>query len=171
MIVPTLGAVPQNLSNMRSIGLSSIRWRIMHLPKACFTILLISKIFKSSSTWVIAASLCEGPFFYFYVESSSSNFMHQLREHSCHSEYNVHSPKIYFWLIHDVLLLDLKLFVLVIHLNFEGVLAFMFCPTLKDKRNTTLLCFLYARNKRITFKCIIIHDLLFVLLFMLQHGC
>jgi hypothetical protein len=27
--------------------------------------------------------------------------MHHLREHSCHSEVNVHSPKIYYWLIHD----------------------------------------------------------------------
>jgi hypothetical protein len=44
----------------------------------------------------ITTSLCEGPFFYFYVESSSSTFMHQLREHSCHSEYNVHGPKIYY---------------------------------------------------------------------------
>jgi hypothetical protein len=33
----------------------------------------------------ISASLCEGPFFYFYVESSPSIFMHRLREHSCHS--------------------------------------------------------------------------------------
>ena len=56
---------------------------------------------KSSSTWVIPASLCEGPFFYFYVESPSSYFMHQLREHSCHSEYNVHGPKIYYWLEYD----------------------------------------------------------------------
>jgi hypothetical protein len=44
----------------------------------------------------ITASLCEGPFFYFYV----ATFMHRLREHSCHSEYNVHSPKVYHWLIH-----------------------------------------------------------------------
>jgi hypothetical protein len=49
----------------------------------------------------ITASLCEGPFFYFYVESPPSTFMHRLREHSCHSEFNVHSPKIYYWLIHD----------------------------------------------------------------------
>jgi hypothetical protein len=49
----------------------------------------------------ITASLCEGHFFYFYVESSPSTFMHRLREHSCHSEFNVHSPKIYHWLIHD----------------------------------------------------------------------
>jgi hypothetical protein len=32
----------------------------------------------------------------FYVESSPSTFMHHLREHSCHSEYNVHGPKIYY---------------------------------------------------------------------------
>jgi hypothetical protein len=49
----------------------------------------------------IPASLCEGPFFYFYVESQPSTFMHRLREHSCHSEFNVHSPKVYHWLIHD----------------------------------------------------------------------
>jgi hypothetical protein len=49
----------------------------------------------------ITASLCEGPFFYFYVESPPSIFMHRLREHSYHSEFNVHSPKIYYWLIHD----------------------------------------------------------------------
>jgi hypothetical protein len=49
----------------------------------------------------IPSSLCEGPFFYFYVESPPSTFMHHLREHSCHSEYNVHSPKVYHWLIHD----------------------------------------------------------------------
>jgi hypothetical protein len=49
----------------------------------------------------ITASLYEGPFFYFYVESPPSTFMHHLREHSCHSEFNMHSPKIYYWLIHD----------------------------------------------------------------------
>jgi hypothetical protein len=56
---------------------------------------------KSSSTCLITASLCEGPLFYFYVESSPSTFMHRLREHSCHSKFNVHSPKIYHWLIND----------------------------------------------------------------------
>jgi hypothetical protein len=56
---------------------------------------------KSSSTCLITTSLCEGPFFYFYVESPSSTFMLGLREHSCHSEFNVHCPKIYYWLIHD----------------------------------------------------------------------
>jgi hypothetical protein len=56
---------------------------------------------KISSTCLITASLCEEPFFYFYVESPPSTFMHRLREHSCHSEFNVHSPKVYHWLIHD----------------------------------------------------------------------
>jgi hypothetical protein len=56
---------------------------------------------KSSSTCLITAFLCEWPFFYFYVESPPSTFMHHLREHSCHSEFNVHSPKIYHWLIHN----------------------------------------------------------------------
>jgi hypothetical protein len=50
---------------------------------------------------LITASLCEEPFFYFYVESAPSTFMHCLREHSCHSEFNVHSTKVYHWLIHD----------------------------------------------------------------------
>jgi hypothetical protein len=56
---------------------------------------------KSSSTCLITTSLCEGPIFYFYVESPPSTFMHHLREHNCHSKFNVHSPKIYYWLIHD----------------------------------------------------------------------
>jgi hypothetical protein len=56
---------------------------------------------KSSRTCLITASLCKGPFIYFYVESPPSTFMDCLREHSCHSEFNVHSPKVYHWLIHD----------------------------------------------------------------------
>jgi hypothetical protein len=63
--------------------------------------LISTIIFGRFIKLAITASLCEGPFFNFYVESSSSTFMYQLREHSCHSEYNVHSPKIYYWLIHD----------------------------------------------------------------------
>ena len=45
-----------------------------------------------------------------------------------------------------VLLLVLKLLVSSHPLNFKGVLAFMFCYIKKDKLNTTLLCFLYARK-------------------------
>jgi hypothetical protein len=51
---------------------------------------------KSSSTYLITAFLCEGPFFYFYVESPPSTFMHHLREHSCYSEFNVRSPKVFY---------------------------------------------------------------------------
>jgi hypothetical protein len=56
---------------------------------------------KSSSTCLIPVSLCGGPFFYFYVDSPPSTLMHRLREHSFHSEFNVHSPKGYHWLIHN----------------------------------------------------------------------
>jgi hypothetical protein len=54
-----------------------------HLSKHNFYLSLLQM--KSSSTCLITASLCEGPFFYFYVESPPSTFMHHLREHSCHS--------------------------------------------------------------------------------------
>jgi hypothetical protein len=57
--------------------------------------LISTIIFGRFIKLAITTSLCEEPFFYFYLESSSSTFMHQLREHICHSEYNVHSPKIY----------------------------------------------------------------------------
>jgi hypothetical protein len=63
--------------------------------------LISTIIFGRFIKLAITTSLYEGPFFYFYVESSSSTFMHRLREHSCHSEYNVHGPKIYYWFIHD----------------------------------------------------------------------
>jgi hypothetical protein len=64
-----------------------------HLSKPSFDLSVLQM--KSSSTCLIPASLCEGSFFYFYVESPPSTFMHHLREHSCHSEFNVHSPKVY----------------------------------------------------------------------------
>jgi hypothetical protein len=75
------------------------RWQRQPPPKINFYLSVLQM--KSSSTCLIPASLCEGPFFYFYVESPPSIFMHRLREHSCHSEFNVHSPKVYHWLIHD----------------------------------------------------------------------
>jgi hypothetical protein len=54
-----------------------------HLSKPNFYLSVLQM--KSSSTCAITASLYEGPFFYFYVESPPSTFMHRLREHSCHS--------------------------------------------------------------------------------------
>jgi hypothetical protein len=56
--------------------------------------LISTIIFGSFIKLVITTSLYEGPFFHFYAESSSSIFMHQLREHSCHSKYNVHCPRL-----------------------------------------------------------------------------
>jgi hypothetical protein len=58
--------------------------------------LISTIIFGRFTKLAITISLCEEPFFYFYVESSSSTVMHKLREHSYHSEYNVHGPKIYY---------------------------------------------------------------------------
>jgi hypothetical protein len=65
----------------------------------------------------------KGLSFYFYVESSSSTFMHHLGEHSCHSEYNVHSPKIYYWLIHDCGIACSKIICIYHPLELEGVLC------------------------------------------------
>jgi hypothetical protein len=70
-----------------------------HLWKPNFYLSVLQM--KSSSTCLITSSLCKGPLFYFYVESPPSTFMHRLREHSCHFEFNVHCPKVYHWLIHN----------------------------------------------------------------------
>ena len=124
---------------------------------------------KSSSTWLLPASLCEGPFFYFYVESSSSKFMHQLREHSCHSECNVHSPRIIIdWLILLVLLV-LKLLVSSHPLNSKGVLAFMFCSTIGDKLSTTFLCFICSNKHVLSMLSIHCHCLSYFS--WLEHSC
>jgi hypothetical protein len=75
---------------------------------------------KSSSTCLIPASLCEGPFFYFYVESPPSTFMHLLREHSCLSIMCMVPKFIIDWFMIMVLLV-LKLFVSSLPLKLEGV--------------------------------------------------
>jgi hypothetical protein len=49
--------------------------------------------------------------------------MHRLREHSCHSEYNVHSPKFIIDWFMIMVLLVLKLFVSCRPLKLEGVLC------------------------------------------------
>jgi hypothetical protein len=106
------GGVPSFIKEHKCANLSLktlLVWKIVrtallvvdknnHLSKQIFISVLQM---KSSSICLITASLCEGPFFYFYLESSPSTFMHCLREHSYYSEYNVHSLKIYYWLIHD----------------------------------------------------------------------
>jgi hypothetical protein len=115
----------------------------------------------------ITASLCEGPFFYLYIESPPSTFMHRLREHSCHFEFNVHSPKIIIDWFMIMILFVLKLFVSSRPLKLEVSYAFMFCYSMKDKLKTTLLYFSIWSKHTLDFQCFITHDLLFVLLFML----
>jgi hypothetical protein len=92
-----------------------------HLSKHNFYLSVLQM--KSSSTCLITASLHEGPFFYFYVESPPSTFMHRLREHSCHSKYNVHCPKVFIDWFMILVSLILKLFVSSRPLKLEGVLC------------------------------------------------
>ena len=65
-----------------------------------------------------------------------------------------------------MLLLVLKLFVSSHPLNFKGVLAFMFCYSMKDKLNTTLLCFLYAKKQTVAFSA-----LLFMIFCLSYFSC
>jgi hypothetical protein len=92
-----------------------------HLSKPNFYLSVLQM--KSSSTCLITASLREGPFFYFYVESPSSIFMHRLREHSCHFEYNVHCPKVFIDSFMMLVSLVLKLLVSSRPLKLEGVIC------------------------------------------------
>jgi hypothetical protein len=97
------------------------RWQRQPPLKTNFYLYVLQM--KISSTCLITASLCERPFFYFYVEAPPSNFMYHLREHSCHSEFNVHSPKVIIdWFMITVLLV-LKLFISSLPLKLEGVLC------------------------------------------------
>jgi hypothetical protein len=106
---------------------------------------------KISSTCLITASLCKGSFFYFYVESPPSIFMHHLREHSFHSKYNVNCPKVIIdWLIILVSLV-LKLFLSSRPLKLEGVLCIYVLLFHEGQAENHLLCFLYDLNTRLTF--------------------
>jgi hypothetical protein len=67
------------------------------------------------------ASLCEGPFFYFYVESPPSTFMHRLREHSSILSLMCIVPKFIIDWFMIIVLLVLKLFVSSHPLKLEGV--------------------------------------------------
>jgi hypothetical protein len=136
-----------------------------HLSKPNFYLSVLQ--IKSSSTCLITASLCEGPFFYFYVESPPSTFMHHLREHSCHSEFNMHSPKfIIDWFI-IIVSLVLKLFVSSRPFKLEGVLCIYVLLFHEGQAENPLLCFFIWFEHTFDFHCFIIHDLSFVFLFML----
>jgi hypothetical protein len=106
---------------------------------------------KSSSTCLITASLCEGPFFYFYVESPPSTFMHRLREHSCHSEYMCIVPKFIIDWFMIMVLLVLKSFVSSRPLKLEGVLCIYVLLFYEGQVENHLLFFSYDLNTRLTF--------------------
>ena len=66
----------------------------------------------------------------------------------------------------NMLLLVLKLFVSIHHLNFEGFLTFMFCYSMKDKLNTTLLCFsMLETNLKLS------SALLFMIFYLCYFSC
>jgi hypothetical protein len=99
----------------------------------------------------ITTFLCEESFFYFYVESPPSTFMHRLREHSCHSEYNVYCSKVIVdWFIILVSLV-LKIFVSSCPLKLECVLCIYVLLFHKGQAENHLLCFPYDLNTRLTF--------------------
>jgi hypothetical protein len=88
-----------------------------------------------------------------------------LREHSCHSEYNVHYPKVFIdWFILLVSLV-LKLCVSSRPLKLEGVLCIYILLSIKDKLKTVCMFFLMIW----TYVWLLLfhfHDLLFVFIFM-----
>jgi hypothetical protein len=120
---------------------------------------------KSFSTCLITASLCEGPFFYFYVECPPSIFMHRLREHSCHSEYNVHCPKVFIDWFMIMVSLVLKLFVSSRPLKLECILCIYVLLSMKDKLKTICMFFLMICT-HVWLSLFHFHDLLFLFIFM-----
>jgi hypothetical protein len=66
-----------------------------------------------------------------------------------------------------MVLLVLKLFVFSRPLKLEGVLCIYVLLLHEGQAKTTLLCFSIWLKHTLDFQCIITHDLLFVLLFML----
>jgi hypothetical protein len=99
----------------------------------------------------ITTSLCEGSFFYFYVESPPSIFMHHLREHSCHSEYNMHCPKVFIDWFMILVSLILKLFLSSRPLRLEGVLCIYILLSHEGQAENHLLYFPYDLNTHLTF--------------------
>jgi hypothetical protein len=112
-----------------------------HLSKPNFYLSVLQM--KSSSTCLITASLCEEPFFYFYVESPPSTFMHYIREHSCHSKYNMHCPKVFIDWFMIMVSLVLKLFVSSRHFKLEGVLWIYVFLFHEGQAENHLLCFFH----------------------------
>jgi hypothetical protein len=94
-------------------------------------------------------------FFYFYVESPPSTFMHRLREHSCHSEYNVHIPKFIIDWFMILVSLVLKLFVSSHPLKLESVLCIYVLLSHEGQAENHLLCFSILFEHMFDFHCFI----------------
>jgi hypothetical protein len=145
-----------------------------HLSKPKFYLSILQM--KSSSTCLITASLCKGHFFYFYAESPSSIFMHRLREHSCHSEYNMHCLKVFIDWFMMLVLLILKLLVSSRPLKLEGVLCIYVLLSHEGQAENHLYVFLYDLNTRLTFivlfswsfVCVLFHVITWLLSFFYQ---
>jgi hypothetical protein len=127
----------------------------------------------------ITAFLREGPFFYFYIESPPSTFMHRLREHSCHSEYNVHCPKVIIDWFMIMVSLILKLFVSSRPLKLEGVLCIYVLLLHEGQAENHLLCFPCGWNTHVTFivsfswsfLCVSFYAITWLLSFYLSRLC
>jgi hypothetical protein len=136
-----------------------------HLSKPNFYFSVLQM--KSSSTCLITASLCKGSFFYFYIESPPSTFMHRLREHSCHSDFNVHGLKVIIDWFMIMVSLVLKLFVSSRPLKLEGVLCIYVLLFHEGQAKNHFLCFSIWFEHMFDFHCFIFHDVSFVFFFML----
>jgi hypothetical protein len=145
-----------------------------HLSKPNFYLSVLQM--TSSSTCAITTSLCEGPFFYFYVESPPSIFMHHLREHSCHSEYNMHCPKVFIDSFMMLVSLVLKLLVSSRPIKLEGVLCIYVLLSHEGQAKNHLYVFPYDLNALFTFIvsfswsfiCVLFHVIIWLLSFFYQ---
>jgi hypothetical protein len=70
-----------------------------------------------------------------------------------------------------MVLLVLKLFISSHPLELEGVLCIYVLLLHEGQAEYHFAMFYLCFQQTIDFQCIIIHDLLFVFLFMLLHGC
>jgi hypothetical protein len=77
--------------------------------------------------------------------------MHHLREHSCHSEYNVHCPKVFIDWFMILVSLVLKLFVSSRQLKLEGVLCIYVLLSHEGQAENHLHVFPYDMNTCLTF--------------------
>jgi hypothetical protein len=140
------------------------RWQKQPPLKTNFYLSILQM--KSSSTCLITASLCERAFLLLLCWVTTFYLYATLREHSCHSEYNVHCPKVFInWFILLVSLV-LKLFVSSRPLKLEGVLCIYVLLSMKDKLKTIYMFFLMIWT-HVWLSLFYFHDLLFVFICML----